>query len=41
MFNFEFLEKGLELVSPQNIVDGFSRKIFSCYALLSDQFDIG
>ena len=35
--NFDFLEKGLGLVSLQHFVYDFSRKCFSYYSLLTDQ----
>ena len=40
MLNFNFPEKGLELVSPPNFVHDFSKKKFSCYVLLTDQISL-
>ena len=40
MFNFDFLEKGLRMVSPSHFVYDFSKKCFSCYALLTDQISL-
>ena len=37
MLNFDFLEKGLEIVSPPYFAYDFSRKCLSCYVLLTDQ----
>ena len=37
MFNYDFLEKGLEIVSPQHLRMIFQEKCFSCYILLTDQ----
>ena len=37
MFNSVFPEKGLGLVSPSHFVYDFSREMFSCYILLTDQ----
>ena len=38
MFKFDFLEKGLEIVSPPHYVYDFSiKKCFSCYILLTDK----
>ena len=34
--NFDFLEKGLGIVSPSHFVYEFSKKCFSCYILLTD-----
>ena len=36
MFNFNFAEKGLGLVSPPHFVYDFQEKGFSCYMLLAD-----
>ena len=38
MLNFEFLEKGLGIVSPPHFVFDFSRKIFPI--LLTDQISL-
>ena len=40
MFNFDFLEKGLGIVSPTHSVYDFSRKCLSCYILLTDQISL-
>ena len=38
MLNFDFLEKGLGIVSSLHFVHDFSKKKdFSCYVLLTDQ----
>ena len=37
MFNFDFLLKGLRLVSPPHFVMIFPEKYISCYILLTDQ----
>ena len=37
MLNFDFIEKGLGVVSPPNFVYDFQEKCFSCYILLTDQ----
>ena len=37
MLNFDFLEKGLGIVSPPHFMYDFLRKCFSCYILLTDQ----
>ena len=38
VLNFDFLEKGLGIVSPLDFAYDFWKQIFfSCYALLSDQ----
>ena len=37
MLNFDFLDKGLEIVSPAHFEYGFSKKCSSCYILLTDQ----
>ena len=37
MLNFDFLGKGMEIVSPSHFVYDFSKKNVSCYALLTDQ----
>ena len=40
MLNFNFSEKGLGLVSPPHFVYDFSRKMFPCYVLLTDQISL-
>ena len=40
MLNFEFLEMSLGIVSLPNFVYDFSRKMFSCYILLTDQIPL-
>ena len=40
MLNFNFSEKGLGLVSPPYFVYDFSRKMFKCYTLLTDQISL-
>ena len=41
MLNFDFLEKGLEIVSPPHFVYDFSRNIFlACYILLNDKIPL-
>ena len=41
MLNFDFLEKGLRVVSPSHFVYDFSKKkCLSCYALLTDQISL-
>ena len=41
MLNFDFLEKGLGIVSPSHFAYDFSKKKkFSCYALLTDQISL-
>ena len=37
MLNFEFLEKGLGIVSPPPLCINFQEKCFSCFNLLTDQ----
>ena len=37
MLNFNFSEKGLELVPPPHFAYDFQEKCFSCYILLTDQ----
>ena len=37
MLNFDFLEKGLGIVSPSHFVYVFQEKYFSSYILLTDQ----
>ena len=37
MLNFDFLGKGLEIVSPQHFLNDFSRKCLSCYILQTEQ----
>ena len=39
MFNFNFSENGLEIVSPQLFVS-FQEKCFSCYIRLTDQISL-
>ena len=36
MLNFDFSEKGLEIISPSHFMHSFSR-FFSCYILLTDK----
>ena len=36
MLNFDFLEKGLGIVSPPYFEHDFSRKLFSCDILSTD-----
>ena len=36
MLDLNYFKKGLGLVSPPPIVNDLSRKIFSCYILLTD-----
>ena len=38
MLNFDFSEMGLGLVSPPHFAYDFSKKYFSGYILLTDQF---
>ena len=40
MLSFDFLEKGLGIVSQPHFVYGFSIKLFSCYILLTDQISL-
>ena len=40
MLNFSFSEKSLRLVSPPHFKDDFSRKCFSWYILLTDQYSL-
>ena len=40
MLNFDFLEKGLGVVSPPHFGYDFSRNIFSCYVLSADQISL-
>ena len=41
MFNFDILEKGLEKVSPPQLVHDFSRKMFLIlYSILTDQMSL-
>ena len=40
MLNFDFLEKGLGLVSSPHFGYNFSEKSFSCYILLTDKFSM-
>ena len=37
MLNFDFLKKGLGIVSDHNLYMIFQEKYFSCYFLLTDQ----
>ena len=40
MLNFDFLEKGLRIVSPLYFVYDFQEKCFSRYILLTDQISL-
>ena len=40
MLNFNFPEKGVGLISPPNFGYDFSRKMFLCYILLTDQISL-
>ena len=40
MLNFDFLEKGLGIVSLPHFVYDFSKKCFSCYIVLTDQITL-
>ena len=40
MLNFDFLDKGLEIVSPAHFVYDFSTKCSSCYILLTEQISL-
>ena len=40
MLNFDFLDKGLGIVSPVYFVYDFSIKISSCYIALTDQMSL-
>ena len=40
MLNFDFLEKGLGIVSPSHFMYNFLRKMFPCYILLTDQISL-
>ena len=40
MLNFDILEKSLGMLSPSYFVYDFSRKMFSCYILLTDQISL-
>ena len=40
MLNFDFLGKGMEIVSPSHSVYDFSKKNVSFYALLTDQISL-
>ena len=40
MLNFDFLDKGLGIVSPAHFVYVFSTKISSCHILLTDQISL-
>ena len=40
MLNFDFLKRGLGIVSPPHFVYNFSRKNFSSYVLLTAQISL-
>ena len=40
MLYFDFLEKGLEIVSPSHFVYDFSKKCFTCYILSISQISL-
>ena len=40
MLNFDFLDKGLGIVSPAHFVYDFQQKCPSCYILLTDQISL-
>ena len=40
MLNFDFLDKGLGIVSPPLFVYYVQEKDFSCYTLLTDQISL-
>ena len=40
MLNFDFLEKGLGIVSPPHFVCDFLRKMFLMFYLLTDQISL-
>ena len=40
MFDFDFLEKGLGIVSLANFVYDFSRKMFVMFTLLTDHISL-
>ena len=40
MLNFDFIEKGLRILSPPHFVYDFSRKCFSSYIILTDQISL-
>ena len=40
MLNFDFLKRGLGIVSPPYFVNDFSRKMFSSYVLSADQISL-
>ena len=40
MLNFQFLEKGMRIVSPPHFAYDFQEKYFSCYILLTDQISL-
>ena len=40
MLNFQFLEKGLGVVSPSHVVYDFSGKMFLIYTQLPDQMSL-
>ena len=40
MLNYDFLEKGLAIVSQPHFVHDFSRKTFSCFYLLTGQISL-
>ena len=40
LLSFDFLEKGLGLISPTHFVNDFLRKNLSCYILSTDQISL-
>ena len=40
MLNFDFLDKGLGIVSPAHFAYDFQQKCSSCYILLTDQISL-
>ena len=40
MLDFDFLEKGLGIVSPPYFENNFQEKLLSCYILLTDQISL-
>ena len=40
MLNYDYLEKGLGMVSPSHFAYDFSKKCFLCYILLTDQISL-
>ena len=40
MLNFDFLDKGLGIVSPAHFVYDFEQKCSLCYILLTDQISL-